>query len=342
VTEWVVESFSVRVGGFRVGPVDLRLAPGTAVGILGRSGAGKTTLLRGLAGLLPADSGRLLRDGMDLTDSDPASRRLGYVPDGLALFPHLTVERNVRYPLVMHEVAGARERARTFLERFGLTRLQGRYVSQLSAGERQRVALARALAADPELIVWDEPWQGLDVEARADLVDVLHGMQIREKVPVVLVTHDADLAFSTADTFVVLEGGQVLYQGAPEGVLRHPRNGFLARFVGFENVYFLAELDAAAGEWHRRLIGAAGPGGVAFAGSTVRLAAAGSGRGTSVVRAVRPAPGGPIVELDTQGLPVIARPPGLPGTGLPRVGDRVDLVVSDDELIPLDGSPSPP
>ncbi|MGB6500649.1 MAG: ATP-binding cassette domain-containing protein, partial [Thermoplasmata archaeon] len=114
---WVVESLESDLGEFHLGPIDLDLPAGRAVAVLGRSGAGKTTFLRTLAGFLSCDRGRILRDGADVTDWLPERRGLGYVPQGLGLFPHRTVERNVRYALELRERADARSRTRALLER---------------------------------------------------------------------------------------------------------------------------------------------------------------------------------------------------------------------------------
>ncbi|MCI4360572.1 MAG: ATP-binding cassette domain-containing protein, partial [Thermoplasmata archaeon] len=186
---WSVEGLEVDVEGFHLGPVDLAIAPGSAVAVLGASGAGKTTLLRTLAGFVPARRGRILRDGVDLTRSLPEERALGYLPQGLGLFPHRTVEQNVRYPLEIRARGDAAARSRELLERFRLTPIARRYSSRLSGGEQQRVAIARALAAEPELVVLDEPWQGLDVLARHEHGAVLHDVRATEKVPIVVVTH---------------------------------------------------------------------------------------------------------------------------------------------------------
>ena len=204
MSRWVAEGLEAGLDHFHLGPVDLEVGPGQAVAILGPSGAGKTTLLRALAGFLPLQNGRILRDGEEVSDWLPEERRLGYVPQGLGLFSHRTVARNIRYPMELQEGVDATRRTQELLQRFHLTPLADRYPARLSGGEQQRVALARALAAEPELILWDEPWQALDVLARHELGEILHDIRETERVPVVVVTHDPALAFSIADSFVVL------------------------------------------------------------------------------------------------------------------------------------------
>jgi ABC-type Fe3+/spermidine/putrescine transport system ATPase subunit len=295
VSVWSVEGVETELDRFHLGPIDVELAPGRVVAVLGRSGAGKTTLLRTLAGFLDPRRGRILRDGVEVSGLAPEHRGLGYVPQGLGLFPHRTAERNVSYPLDVRGRTDARARARELLERFGLARLAHRYPARLSGGEAQRVALARALAAEPELIVWDEPSQSLDVEARHDLALVIQELKQAERVPVVFVTHDPGLAFATADHFLVLEGGRVTLAGDSGLLLREPPDAFAARFVGFDNVYDRPTLDAAPpgtlGAW---LAARAGPEGVAFARQSVDGA---GGPWEGIVHGGRPTPEGFVLSV---------------------------------------------
>jgi ABC-type sugar transport system ATPase subunit len=335
---WVVEALESDLAGFHLGPIDLTLAPGRAVAVLGRSGAGKTTLLRTLAGFIGCDRGRILRDGTDVTDCLPERRGLGYVPQGLGLFPHRTVERNVRYALELREHADARSRTHALLERFSLTGLADRRPGQLSGGEAQRVALARALAAEPELILWDEPWQALDVEARHELGLVLHDLREVERVPVVVVTHDPGLAFSLADRFLLLRGGRVDLASDATTLLDAPPDGFAARFVGFENVFDPARLKAAGPRalptwlWDR-----SGPEGIAFVAPGLP-----SGGGPApwhgLVRTARPTPDGVVIEVLADGLALVLRAPRVPGQSPPTAGARVAFDIDPSTLRPLGGS----
>ena len=333
---WTVEGIESSLDTFRLGPVDLSLAPGQVVAVLGNSGAGKTTLLRTLAGFLPARAGRILHDGVDLTDEPPEVRGLGYVPQGLGLFPHRTVERNVSYPLEVRGRLDARARSRLLLERFGLTDLARRYPSRLSGGELERVALARALAAEPELVLWDEPWQALDVEARYELGRVFEELRETERVPVVVVTHDPSLAFSVADTFLVLRGGKVGMRADAVTLLARPTDAFTARFVGFENVYDRASLDRGrAGSFAAWLAERAGPEGVAFARPVVPPGGDPLGRWDGVVRGAHPTPEGLALSVRVDDLSVALRvaPPLV--TPLPSSGDRVRFGVDEKSVHPL-------
>jgi len=336
VSGWSVEGLESQVDGFRLGPIDLELPPGRAVAVLGSSGAGKTTLLRTLAGFLPARAGRLTRNGVDLTDRPPEERALGYVPQGLGLFPHRTVERNVSYPLELQGRTDALAHTRPLLERFRLTAIAKRYPARLSGGELERTALARALAAEPELILWDEPWQALDVEARFELGRVFEELRETEQVPVVVVTHDPSLAFSVADSFLVLRAGRVGLRGDATTLLSNPSDTFTARFVGFENVYERSSLEegrpGSLAAWLRER---AGPEGIAFARPA--LPAVGDPRGAweGGVRSARPTPEGLAVTVQVENLSVALRVPPPLSVPFPSVRGRVRFDIDEKNLHPL-------
>jgi len=325
VTDWSVEGLESDLDRFHLGPVDLALAAGRVTAVVGPSGAGKTTLLRTLAGFVPAQRGRILRGGDDLTVVAPERRRLGYVPQGLGLFAHRTVERNVSYPYEMRGRLDWKPRTRELLDRFGLTALADRRPARLSGGEMQRVALARALAADPELVLWDEPWQALDVEARHALGLVFEELRADGGIPLVVVTHDPGLAFSVADAFLELQRGAVRRVSEPATLLADPKDSFTARFVGFENVFAPAELAGApAGSFGAWLARESGPDGVAFARPAL---SAGPGPWRGVVRSVHPTPEGMAIALDVDGRRVAARlPPPYPPV-LPSLGETVPFDV---------------
>jgi len=333
MSEWLVDRVETDVDSFHLGPVDLELRPGRAVAVLGSSGAGKTTFLRTLAGFLPVRRGRLLRDGYDISDWLPEERSLGYVPQGLGLFPQRTVLGNVRYPMELRGVLDADARARSLLERFHLSPLAHRHPARLSAGEQQRVALARALAAAPELIVWDEPWQALDVEARQELGVVLRDLREVERIPIVVVTHDPALAFSLADSFLVLEHGRVRHIGDAMDLLAHPSDAFVARFVGYENVYDRATLEAGRDQpFTAWLLSVAGPEGVALGSpeATPTMGVPSTWEGT--VRSARPTPEGVRVELAVDDLMVALRVPRPWPARLPAVGDRLRFNVAGSDV----------
>jgi ABC-type Fe3+/spermidine/putrescine transport system ATPase subunit len=340
-SRWVVEGLEAELDRFHLGPVHLELGPGNAIAVLGASGAGKTTLLRAIAGFLPTRRGRVLRDGVDVTDWPPEERSLGYVPQGLGLLPHRTVEGNVRYPMELRGRPDVVPRTRELLERFRLGPLSRRRPAQLSGGEQQRVALARTLAADPALIVWDEPWQGLDVLARYELGLVLNDLREVERVPIVLVTHDPSLAFSIADSFLVLDGGRVRDQCDAATLLRAPTDAFAARFVGFENVFDRAALSSgSAGSFRAWLMAKAGSQGAAFACPDLRPAAGSTPTWEAKVRCARPTPQGLTVEVVVDELLVTVRLPPPVTAPLPKFGDPFRMAVDPASVLSL-GSPSP-
>jgi ABC-type Fe3+/spermidine/putrescine transport system ATPase subunit len=341
MSHWVVESLESDLDQFHLGPVNLDLSPGTAVAVLGSSGAGKTTLLRTLAGFLRPRHGRILRDGVDISNWMPEERALGYVPQGLGLFPHRTVAGNVRYPMELRYTANPKQRTKELLERFHLTALADRYPARLSGGEQQRVAIARTLAAEPGLILWDEPWQALDVIARYELGQVLHELRETDRIPMVVVTHDPSLAFSVADSFVVLREGRVREQCDAARLLRALSDPFAARFVGYENVYSPSDLEkGAAGSLRAWLRERAGPEGIAFTcpGYPPRETATPFWGGT--VRSARPGPSGLTVDVLADELLVTLRVPLPMAVPLPTLGGRLRFGIEASTLQPL-GSSAP-
>jgi ABC-type sulfate/molybdate transport systems ATPase subunit len=212
--------------------------------LLGVSGAGKSLTLRSLAGLLHPDQGRIVLDGRILFDSQqhifmpPQARRIGYVPQHSALFPHQTVAEQIRFALPARtsrksQVARVAELV-TVLELEGLER---RYPDALSGGQQRRVALARALAADPQLLVLDEPFSALDVPVRERLYEVLRHLHQQFALPIILVTHDRAEVEQLADTVVVLHQGSVVQVGSVQKVFLAPRTPDVARLVGQDNLF---------------------------------------------------------------------------------------------------------
>ena len=238
-----------RFGNFQLA-VEFRVPLGLIV-LFGASGAGKSLTLRGLAGLLHPKEGLVTIDGHLLFESTtnidlpPQERRIGYVPQHYALFPHLTVAENVRFALPKRsdrvlwskERANQQARVSELLAVLGLEGLERRYPATLSGGQQQRVALARALAAEPRLLLLDEPFNALDVTVRERLRDTLKQFQRKFAVPIVLVTHDHAEAQQLADTIVVLQRGQVVQVGNAQEIFFTPRTPDIALLVGQRNVF---------------------------------------------------------------------------------------------------------
>ncbi len=340
MSRWSISGLASRLEGFTLGPIDLELPPGLPVAVLGRSGTGKTTLLRSVAGFVPTTGGRILRDGVDLVRFPPEERSVGYVPQGLGLFPHLSVEQNVRYPLDLRRVRrGTPERVRGLLRRFGLEALASRQPSRLSAGEAQKVALARALAADADLLLWDEPAHALDVEDRDELVRIFRELGREEGLGLLLVTHDPVLAFALAERFVVLSDGRVRFSGDARELIDRPPDSFSARFAGYENLYSRPRLEELGGGLAAWLLARSGPEGVAFPAPLLGRTDGLPGW-EAEVEASRPGPEGTSVELSAGGLRLRARRSGLPEGNELRVGARVRFALDATSLRPLGGVPA--
>jgi molybdate transport system ATP-binding protein len=212
------------------------------VALFGPSGAGKSLTLNCLAGLVRPDAGRIVVNGRVFDDVErgvrlpPQARRLGYVFQGYALFPHLTVAENVGFGLADLPRAARRRRTADVLDRLGLADVAGQHPRELSGGQQQRVALGRALAPDPELLLLDEPLSALDAPLRRQLREEL-GRVIREwGKAVVLVTHDLAEAYQLGERLVLYDGGRVV-QAAPKGeLLLQPASETVARLVGMRNI----------------------------------------------------------------------------------------------------------
>ncbi len=328
------EGVEAVLGDFRLGPVDVAAEPGEAVAVIGPSGAGKTTLLRALAGFLPLEGGHIALDGETCQDRPPEDRGLGYVPQGYALLPHRNVLQNVRYPAEIRGDPDADASARSFLERFGLSDRARSYPSQLSGGERQRVAMARALAAAPRLLLWDEPLAALDALAQDELLELLREVLETDRVPLLLVTHDAGAAFSLATRGLVLEEGRAPYFGPLEGLLRAPPTAFVARFLGMENVYRGADLERADSELARWLASRGGEAGVCIPAERVSWSTEGGSGWKADVRRVRRTPRGAELWADAGGLSIRGvRASGI-GPGL-EAAPRQEVWIRIDEGSPI-------
>jgi thiamine transport system ATP-binding protein len=218
--------------------IDLVIAGGSVVSLLGPSGSGKSTLLRVVAGLERPLAGTVRWDGRDLADVPPHRRGFGLMFQDLALFPHRDVLDNVAFgPRMQGRTREAsRERAREVLELVGLTGMERRAVSTLSGGEQQRVALARSLAPGPALLMLDEPLGSLDRALREALVPELRAIFATAGATVIHVTHDQDEALGIADRTVILRDGRVEADGSPETLWERPPSVFVARFLGYRNL----------------------------------------------------------------------------------------------------------
>jgi putative spermidine/putrescine transport system ATP-binding protein len=218
--------------------VSLSVAAGEFVTLLGPSGSGKTTLLKAIAGFEDIDTGQIVLGGEDITDAPPGRRNIGMVFQNYALFPHLTVARNIAFPLEMRGVARP-EIGRRVEEALALVELGGygeRLPRELSGGQQQRVALARAIVFNPRLLLLDEPFSALDRKLRETMQVELRRLQQRLGLTTVFVTHDQEEALLLSDRIAVMSNGRIEQLDSPGAVYDKPTNYFVAGFVGEANL----------------------------------------------------------------------------------------------------------
>jgi len=263
--------------------VSLEVPPGFTI-LFGPSGAGKSTLLDCIAGLLRPDAGRIAAGGVALYDEKagvnlpPQKRRIAYVFQSLALFPHLSVEENVSYGLDAEEAGQRIERVREILEAFRIADHASRKPGEISGGEKQRVALARSLVTSPRALLLDEPLIGLDAELKNAIVDDLRAWNAARLIPIVYVTHSRDEVDALGERVIAMDHGRVVSEGTPQQVLDAPRRKRMAQAAGFENLLSgtVLELREADGVMRVRLGESSCeievPLGYAAAGDRVRVA----------------------------------------------------------------------
>ena len=325
-----------------VDAVSLAVQPGELIVLLGPSGCGKTTTLRMIAGFVPPSAGDIRLDGASIVALPPHRREMGIVFQSYALFPHLTVTRNIAFGLEMRRMAPAAAQARV-AEMLRLTKLEAfaaRLPRQLSGGQQQRVALARALAIQPRVLLLDEPLSNLDADLRQEMAREIRILQRRGGITTIMVTHDQTEAMALADRLVVMHDGRVQQIGTPEQVHTRPATPFVARFIGGSNLV-AGRLDASrfllpdgtAIRLANRYVGS-GEATLAVRPDSVRLAVPGNGcvegevelctwLGAVVEHAVRIGPD----------LTLLARGPGLGPDATPRhtAGARVALFWGPDD-----------
>ena len=235
-----LEGVTKRFGGFvAVDRVDLAIHKGELFSILGASGCGKTTLLRMLAGLETPSEGRIVIDGVDVTELPPYERPVNMMFQSYALFPHMSVQKNVAFGLRQDKVAAGEvdDRVAEILKLVRMEQLAKRMPHQLSGGQRQRVALARALVKRPKLLLLDEPLAALDKKLREHTQFELLNIQEKLGVTFVVVTHDQEEAMTLATRIGVMNHGEIVQIGTPSDIYEYPSSRFVADFIGSVNMF---------------------------------------------------------------------------------------------------------
>ena len=260
--------------------ISLDVLEGEFVCFLGPSGCGKTTLLRAIAGLDIQTTGTVEQAGADVSALPPSERDFGIVFQSYALFPNMTVTRNIAYGLESQRRSRAevRSRVRELLELVGLPDQGDKYPAQLSGGQQQRIALARAIAMSPGLLLLDEPLSALDAKVRARLRYEVKALQRRLGITTIMVTHDQEEALTMADRIVVMNHGVIEQVGAPTEIYRQPASVFVADFIGTMNFLAAEVTDDVP----------VGSGGIRAGGLALACDTSGFSAGQRVTAAIRP------------------------------------------------------
>ncbi|HUT32699.1 MAG TPA: ABC transporter ATP-binding protein [Planctomycetota bacterium] len=271
-----VRDLNLRIGTFALRDLSLQVAQGDYFVLLGPTGSGKTLFIECLCGLLRPDAGTIEIDGRDVTHLAPRLRGIGYVPQHQGLFPHLSVEDNIAFPLRTRRLPRAeiKERVGPLVDLLGIGPLLRRWPAHLSGGERQKVALARALAPHPKLLLLDEPVSALDESSRERLCSELHRIHEELQITTLHVSHSVEEALSIGNRAGVLNAGEVVQTGSLTELLRRPASEFVARFFRTENIVPAAATPLPGGGSE-----------LSFAGHQLRVAGHHEGSVTFVIRA---------------------------------------------------------
>lgn len=228
-----VSDLSIKRGSFALEGINFSVDGGSCLALIGPNGSGKTTILECIAGIVKPNRGRIVIDDVDVTNLPPERRRVGYVPQDFVLFPHLSVEQNIAFALKRATL----DKVKEIMDWLEISHLVGRDVRSLSGGEKQKVALARALAANPKVLLLDEPLSSLDPlsrdRLRRELKKIISKILATLNLPVIYVTHDLSEADLMSDYLAVLNNGRIEQIGLKSDVLAEPHSRFVADFLGY-------------------------------------------------------------------------------------------------------------
>lgn len=239
-----INDLNISAGNFSVNSIHLSVPDGSCHVLLGGTGNGKTLILESIAGLRPIRNGEILIDERNISNDFPENRFISYVPQDLALFPHLNVEKNIFYPKRFKKShSRSDEEIREIIERLQIGHLMNRSIHNLSGGEQQRVALARAFASGNKVLLLDEPFSALHYNMKRALWSMLLDIKNRYSLSILMVTHDLEEAFFLADYISVLHKGEILQTGKLEDITRNPAHIEVTKMTGHYN-YFLGEIQS--------------------------------------------------------------------------------------------------
>ncbi len=234
-----IKDLFIKFPGFTLQDINLSIQDGEFFMLLGPTGAGKTLILEAIAGIVPITSGRIFVKGREITRLPPEQRGTSIVYQDYALFPHLSVLKNITYGLRYHknDPKASKKRVTRLMEQLGLQALAQRSIHNLSGGEKQRIALARALAVNPSVLLLDEPLSALDPNFREDIRDLLKKLHQEVETTFLMVTHDFAEAMFLGERMAVLNTGKIDQIGPVHEVFHKPATSFVAKFMGIKNVF---------------------------------------------------------------------------------------------------------
>ena len=228
-------SFSYKKGAKAINNFNLEVRKGSFTTLLGESGCGKTTILKLISGFLQPDVGLIEIDGVNQNRIEPDKRKIAFVFQNYALFPHLTVKNNILYGVKNKKNENNYKFFEDTVKSLNLDNLLNRYPHELSGGQQQRVALARSLVLNPKILLMDEPLSSLDTKLREKVRDELKEIQQKLKITTIYVTHDREEALSLSDNIAVIHEGKILQEGSPKELYFSPTNLYTADFIGHAN-----------------------------------------------------------------------------------------------------------